>query len=69
MKIAHLTSVHPVGDTRILHKEAASLAAAGHEVVLVAVAERNNTSHGVQVRAVPRPKSRLRRITRTAAQV
>ena len=69
MKIVHLTSVHPVGDTRILHKEAATLAAAGHQVVLVAAAERETTIRGVRVRAVARPKGRLGRMSWTAAQV
>jgi glycosyltransferase involved in cell wall biosynthesis len=69
MKIAHLTSVHPVVDTRILHKEAATLAAAGHEVMLVAVAERDTTIRGVRVRAVARARSRLGRMTATAVRV
>ncbi len=69
MKIAHLTSVHPVVDTRILHKEAATLAAAGHEVVLVAVAEREAILRGVRVRPVARAGSRLARMTGTAFRV
>ncbi len=69
MKIAHLTSVHPVVDTRILHKEAATLAAAGHDVVLVAVAERGATLRGVRVHPVARAGSRLGRMTGTALRV
>ena len=69
MKIAHLTSVHPVIDTRILHKEAATLAAAGHEVVLVAATEREATLRGVRVRPVARARSRLGRMTGTAFRV
>lgn len=69
MKIVHLTSVHPVGDPRILHKEAATLAAAGHEVVLVAVAENEAILHGVRLRPVKRPKGRLVRMTGTVLRV
>ena len=69
MKIAHLTSVHPVVDTRILHKEAASLAAAGHDVVLVAVTERAAVLRGVRVRPVARARSRLGRMTGTAFRI
>jgi glycosyltransferase involved in cell wall biosynthesis len=36
MKICHLTTVHPWGDTRIYHKMCRSLAAQGHDVTLMA---------------------------------
>lgn len=69
MKIVHLTSVHPVVDTRILHKEAASLAAAGHEVVLVAATEHETTIRGVRVRPVRQAKWRLWRMLGTVLRV
>jgi len=69
MKIAHLTSVHVVVDTRILHKEAASLAAAGHEVVLVAAAEQEVILRGVRVRPIRRARGRLGRMVGTALRV
>lgn len=35
LRIAHVTTVHPRRDVRILHKECASLAAAGHNVTMI----------------------------------
>jgi glycosyltransferase involved in cell wall biosynthesis len=69
MKIAHLTSVHQPFDTRILYKEAATLAAAGHEVVLVAAAAEDTTVQGVRIRAVGRKRGRWHRMTGTGLAV
>lgn len=68
-RIAHLTSVHPWEDPRIFRKMCRSLAAAGHDVHLVAArgpefgAERVD---GVSVNLVPESRSRFERVTRTA---
>jgi glycosyltransferase involved in cell wall biosynthesis len=69
MKITHLTSVHPASDTRIFHKMARTLAAAGHEVVLVAVAESDATVEAVRIRAVAIAHGRLGRMTKTVWRV
>jgi hypothetical protein len=60
MRIGILTTVHAPLDTRIYFKQAASLAAAGHQVVLIA---RRGPAGGRRVRRVhlPVPQRRLQR--------
>jgi len=70
LRIAHLTSVHQAEDVRIFHKEARTLAAAGHEVFLVAPGQFGEvTKEGVHFRPVKPPSSRLERILHTGSLV
>jgi glycosyltransferase involved in cell wall biosynthesis len=64
-KVAHLTSVHEVNDTRIAQKECASLAAEGYDVVIVAPGEPRELPDGVRHHAVPAPRNRFERLTAT----
>lgn len=68
-RVAHLTSVHPADDNRIVHKECRSLAAHGFEVILIAASEHTVEVPGVEVRQVATPGSRVERITRTVPAV
>lgn len=64
-KIVHLSSVHPVSDNRIRHKECAALARAGYDVVLIAPGSDKVEDENIHLRLVPKPKSRWTRILRT----
>lgn len=64
-RIVHLTTVHWAHDIRILRKECATLAAAGHEVFLVAQHDRDEEIDGVKVLGMPSPSGRRERMTRS----
>jgi len=63
VKIVHFTTAHPPFDVRVFHKECGTLAAAGHEVVLIAPHTHDERVGGVQLRAIRRAGSRLQRMT------
>jgi len=68
-RVVHMTSVHDAADTRILHKECATLAERGYEVVLVAPGSPKVLPPGVRHRAVRAARSRFERVTSTMWQV
>jgi glycosyltransferase involved in cell wall biosynthesis len=70
-KICHLTSVHTWTDTRILHKECASLAQNGFEVHLVVANQPGEPHHPlVHIHNVSQPAgNRLTRVWKTTAAV
>lgn len=68
-RVAILSSVHPAFDTRIFHKEARSLAAAGYDVTLVIPHAKDETVDGVKLRALPQAGSRLRRFAAAPPRV
>jgi hypothetical protein len=62
-RVCHITTVHPVDDHRILHKECVSLRAAGYDVTLIAPHEDDAVVHGVSVVALRSdPRNRLERM-------
>lgn len=63
--VFHITSVHTVFDTRIFHKESVSLVNAGFSVTLLATGCEEQTIDGVEIRSVPRERSRIQRIIKT----
>lgn len=70
MKICHLTSVHPLSDTRIFYKECCSLVGAGFEVHYIVPGESNQIISGVHVHGVTKENgNRLKRMTKTVRNV
>jgi len=63
-KVCVLTSVHIPFDGRVFHKEACSLARAGYDVVLIARHDKEEIVSGVRVIPLPKPRSRLHRMTK-----
>jgi hypothetical protein len=68
-KIVHITSVHSPFDTRIFYKECKTLAKFGYEVVLVVHNEQDKKIDGIQIRALPKTRNRIERMTRTIWRV
>ncbi|MCA9093639.1 MAG: glycosyltransferase family 4 protein [Planctomycetaceae bacterium] len=64
-RVVHITTVHNPLDVRIFHKECLSLVEAGCNVSLICCHDRDEIVDGVQLRAVPKPSGRLRRLTVT----
>ena len=61
-KIVHLSTVHPVQDTRILYKEVWSLAVNNFEVMLAAQCKKTQESfEGIKILCLPTPKNRFSR--------
>lgn len=64
-RVCHITTVHPVDDHRILHKECVSLREAGYDVTLIAPHDDDAVLYGVTVRALrPPARNRLERVLR-----
>lgn len=64
-RVCHITTVHPVDDHRILHKECASLRDAGYDVTLIAPRERDGVVAGIPVVALRgTARNRLERMLR-----
>jgi glycosyltransferase involved in cell wall biosynthesis len=70
MRITHLTSVHPRGDTRILLKQCISLARSGHEThLIVADGKGAGSVAGVTIHDVGSSRGRLARIRHAPGRV
>src|SRR5919197_4505180 len=64
-RICHITTVHPVDDHRILHKECVSLRAAGYDVTLIAPDAEGGAVKGVSLVGLRTPaRSRIERMLR-----
>ncbi len=63
-KVVHISTVHPVFDVRIFHKECRTLANAGCDVGLVVPHDRDEIVQGIQIHALPKTRGRFVRMTR-----
>lgn len=64
MKVCIISTAHPPSDTRIFHRQAKTLAAAGYDVVLLAAGqEKSSENSGIRVIGLPRWSNRLKRMT------
>lgn len=69
LHVAHLTSAHPSGDTRIFVKECRSLARAGYRVTLIATNAVKETKDGVNIIGVPFSGGRIKRMLQASKAV
>ena len=60
--VCHLSTAHPASDDRIFYKECCSLAANGYNVFYVAPHDRDEVIDGVSILALPKTRSRTRRM-------
>ena len=69
-RVVHLSSAHPVFDSRIFHKECRSLAMAGYDVSAIGLSSGSGTSRdGVRIHMLPEPRTRRERMTSTVWDV
>lgn len=68
-KAVVLSSVHSPVDTRIVQREIKSLVQAGYRVVYIVPAGGQEQGNGFEIRPLPKPSSRPRRMTVTTSQV
>jgi glycosyltransferase involved in cell wall biosynthesis len=69
IKVVHLSSDHVAFDTRIFQKECKSLAREGYDVTFVVPHVTDVVVENVQIRALPKPRGRLSRMTTTVRNV
>lgn len=67
VRVAHLSSAHPVGDPRIYAKECRSLYEAGYDAFMVGIGESSNPPAAPAIIGIRPSGSRLLRMTLTAA--
>jgi len=60
-EICVLTSVHPVFDTRIFHKQITTLTNAGYNITLIAQHNKTETIEEIKIIPLPRPKNKIER--------
>ncbi len=67
-RILHLSTVHPVDDVRIFHKEVRSLRGAGYEVIVTGIQTGPLPSDIQPARIIDKPASRFARVQKSVSQ-
>jgi len=62
VRICHISTVHPVSDTRIFYKECLSLRKAGFKVHLIIQHTKEEVIDGIHIHSLPKPKDRKERL-------
>jgi len=65
IRICHISTIHSASSNRILEKQCKSLSHAGYEVYYLVQGEKSIETDGVKIMALPRPKNRFERMTKT----
>ena len=68
-KVCHLSSVHPVHDTRIFHKECKTLLNAGYDVTLIVQHDGDKEIEGIKIKEIKKPLNRKERMLKTSKQL
>ncbi len=68
MRITHISTVHPLNDTRIWEKQCSGLALKGYDVHLVIPTNACGAHDNVTVHPLPIPRNRAHRFVRTSVQ-
>ncbi len=63
-KVCHITTVHPVFDIRIFHKECKTLALSNYNISLIVQNDKSEIVDGIEIVAIPRAKNRIDRFFR-----
>ena len=61
-KICHLTSVHPLYDTRIFYEQCKKSVNAGYDVALVVQNNKEEEIDGIKVKGIDKPQNRIQTI-------
>ncbi|MFW6008891.1 MAG: glycosyltransferase [archaeon] len=68
-KVCILTSVHPINDPRIFHKQTKSLVNAGYDVTLIAQHNKEEKIDGIKIVPLAKPDNRWERIFKTSLEL
>ena len=62
MKICQISTVHPLNDNRVFHKECKTLVNSGHSVTLIITHDKNEVIEGVNIVGLKKRKNRFARM-------